>query len=699
MLPPHITWRKARRKMGNRLKRDVGRLRARLLGTDISDADFLRALNSRFPVIQAFLAHLAARKEPRFFLDSSRRHESVMAIRACCPDAEAFTVAAADQVCGHVFDLLGSGPTYLGERIDWHVDFKTGHRWDPRQYYADVRPASYPVGYDIKVPWELSRCQHFAWLGEAYWFTSDEKYAREFVAQVSDWIEQNPPQLGVNWACTMDVAIRAANWLWGYYFFKDSPSLTDEFRLTFFKSLLAHGRHIMNNLEWSETLTSNHYLSDIVGLVYLGILLPEFREAWRWREFGLQELEKEMFKQVYSDGVDFEASVSYHRLVAELFLSAVSLARLNGHTFSDTFMSRLEKMLEFVMDYIKPDGTVPLIGDADNGRLHRLNTWADSEREWIDHRYLLAIGAVLFERTDFAQAAGDQWEEAFWLLGEQAIVFKEQFDKKDLPPPRLASRAFPHGGIYVMRCDDSYMIIDAGPNGQNGYGGHAHNDTLSFELFTHGRSFLVDSGAYIYTGDPEWRNKFRSTSYHNTVVVDGAEINDIDPKQLFLLGTEDKPKVNRWKSLQEYDFLDAEHNGYERLPDPVIHRRQIYFNKQEGYWIIRDLLEGCAGHKVDLYYHFDAGIDLAVDEDLAIRTTVSNGANLLLKPLNSEGLRVEIVEGWVSKSYGIKEEAKVVKFSGFFQLPRTFMTLVYPFHRFDERLVAQLEGIPIEAMR
>lgn len=422
-LSPQVTWQRGQHKVKKRLKRDVGRLHTRLLGTEISNADLQQALEHRFPTIQTFLDHLAVRQEPCFFLEPGRRQKFVSAVRACCPATESITIAAADRVCDHIFDLLGSGPTHLGDRIDWHIDFKTGHRFDPQKYYADVRPAPYPGGYDIKVPWELSRCQYFIWLGQAYWFTNDEKYAQEFVSQITDWVEKNPPKLGVNWTCTMDVAIRAVNWLWGYHFFKDSPALTDEFLLAFFKSLLAHGRHIMNNLEWSEEITSNHYLANLAGLIYLGFLLPEFKEAQSWQGFGLQELEKEMFKQVYPDGVNFEASVSYHRLAVELFLSPALLAQLNGHIFSTPFMRRLERMLEFVLYVTKPDGTAPLIGDNDNGRIHRLQVWKEPEREWTDCRYLLAIGAALFKRDDFARAAGNQWEEAIWLFGPAATYY------------------------------------------------------------------------------------------------------------------------------------------------------------------------------------------------------------------------------------------------------------------------------------
>ncbi|HID62124.1 MAG TPA: hypothetical protein EYP49_05210, partial [Anaerolineae bacterium] len=468
-MPPRTLARKAVGKTRGCIATWLRKIKSRFLSTYVSDRRFVAALEDSFGSVEEFLTHIATRRTPRFFTDSDAKVTVLRALKNDCSVTIERTMAQADTICTHTFDLLGSGDTHLGHPINWHSDFKAGYRWDPKTYYTDIAYMDLDQSYDVKVPWELSRCQHFAWLGQAYWSTGDEKYTREFVAQVLAWIEQNPPQFGVNWACTMDVAIRVVNWLWGYYFFKDSPCLTDEFRLVFWKSLLVHGRHIMGNLEWSEALTGNHYLSDIVGLVYLGILCPEFKEAAKWQDFGLQELWKEMSKQVHPDGADFEASISYHRLVTELFLSPIILCQLNDIPVPNEVMERLEKMIEFVMHYTKPDGTAPLIGDADNGRLHRLKVWAEPEREWIDHRYLLAIGSVLFRRDDFAQAAGEHWEEAFWLLGERAIAYKEQLAQNNLP--LLESRCFPDGGLYIMRHNDLYMIIDAGDNGQNGYGG------------------------------------------------------------------------------------------------------------------------------------------------------------------------------------------------------------------------------------
>jgi hypothetical protein len=543
-LPP----RAIGRRVAKRARHLAQRARAILGGTQLSSQAFQSALGEDIVGGErGLLERIHADFRPAFFVDVRRREETLAIFRRLCPDAEAAVLQAADAVCQHRFDLLGSGECILGQSIDWHTDFKSGHRWDPHTYYLDIQPAPYPGGFDIKVPWELSRCQHFAWLGQAYWLSGDEKYAREFRAQVEDWIECNPPQYGVNWACTMDVALRAVNWLWGYAFFRQSPALDDAFHLTFYRALLVHGRHIYGNLEWSEQLTSNHYLADLVGLVYLGFLAPEWREARRWRDFGLGELEKEMGKQVYLDGTGFEASTHYHRLSTELFLSAALLAEMNGHTFSLAFTERLERMLDVIRVIAHPDGVVAVMGDQDNGRVHRLKVWQPPEQEWLDFRPLLATGAAWRQNPVWAAAAGAHWEEAVWMLAPDAA--RVHVARAAAPAGGLQdSVVLPDGGWYVLQDRDFHLLVDLGPTGQNGYGGHAHNDSLSFDLFCQGQEWILDPGTYIYTQDYAARNRFRSTAMHNTVCLEGVEQNPYAAHNLFQMGAGAGVQALHWES-------------------------------------------------------------------------------------------------------------------------------------------------------
>lgn len=406
--------------LANIPKRKIRNYYIKIFPVTLSDKRFSRAIN-----------HQDMDQLPQFFFDINDKEKIVDTIKKEYPISVIETITDAEEVCDHVFDLLGSGKTKLSGKIDFHFDFKSGFRWNPKGYYLGTdKHVTLDNDSDVKVPWEMSRFQHFVTLGKAYWYNKEnkvqngefkidaEKYALEFVSQIESWTSQNPVELGVNWACTMDVAIRAVNWIWGCYFFYDSPALTEEFKIKLFKSLFLHGRHITNNLE-SVMPRSNHYLSDIAGLIYLGILFQKTKEGMKWLEKGLNALKEEMHVQVYPGGVDFEGSISYHRLVTELFLSTTLLCLKNGITFPEWYMSRLEKMIEFVMYYTKPDGTAPQVGDNDDGRLHILSNYGNWDR--LDHRYLLSIGATLFKRQDFKVAAGEFHEEAFWLLGEDGL--------------------------------------------------------------------------------------------------------------------------------------------------------------------------------------------------------------------------------------------------------------------------------------
>lgn len=674
-LPPHLLAKKIYYKVIGRSKLMVSRYRAHFFSSDISLARFPQALKPQFAslTLDELTYHFRHRLEPKFFLPAHLTTQTQLLFKFQLGEALPVKIELADQICHHIFDLLGSGPTALGPEINWHCDFKTGYCWKP-VYYADIDYSDLSQPYDVKVPWELSRCQHFITLGQAYWLTGEERYAQEFVNQLESWLEANPSQIGVNWSCTMDVAIRAVNLTWALYFFASSPTFTDDSLTRFLKSILQHGRHIIRNLE-DGPIRGNHYLADGIGLVYLGIMFPEFKEAEQWRKKGLEILFGEMLHQVYPDGADFEASIPYHRLALELFLTPILLCRLNNLDVPPPVMSRLEKMFEFVRAYTKPDGTIPVWGDADDGRLLRLSR-PGSEREFIDHRYLLAIGAVLFDRPDFGLAAGDCWEEAMWLFGRQAVEYRASLPAHSAPIPSVH---FPAAGIYLMRQNDLYLLLDAGPNGQDGNGGHAHNDTLSFELFAYGKSFIVDPGSYVYTADYKARNLFRSTAYHNTVVVDGQEINHFEENYLFSMANNVVSTVHRWETTDKYDFFDGEHSGYQRLTQPVTHRRQLYFDKMGGWWIIKDFLVGEGPHKLQWNFHFAPQfMDRIVCNDTIIYTR-TEGANLAIVPVISTDLRSTISSGWISPSYGIKYQAPILSFLLDRVLPLEMVIMLYPF--------------------
>lgn len=646
-------------------------LKSRLVNTALGDSQLYRAFASK-NTLEECVRKAGRQIDTRFFIDVKKKDKIMGEFKQLYPEAESSDIGAANKFCNHIFNLLGSGEVNLGRKIDWNRDFISGRKW-PLKHYSCINELQSENHSDIKVPWELSRCYHFITLGKAYWHTGDERYAKEWLTQMDSWMRSNPVEFGVNWRCPMEVAIRLINWIWAYYFFCESPSLTNEARKKFLKAVILHSRFIFMNLE-NRGVRNNHYLANLAGLIYAGVLFPELKEAKRWLNFALPEIYKEIKHQFYSDGANFEASVSYHRLSLEIVISAILLLRLNNIQVPKEIYERLEKAFEFVAAYIKPDGTSPQIGDSDDGRLHILSEYTRSHMH--DHRYLLAIGTVLFNRPDFAGTAGRLWEEAFWLLGNEGL---EKFGKLDKNRINSMSRAFEDSGIYVMRRDDLYMVIDAGGNGQDGNGGHAHNDVLSFELYAYDKMFIVDPGTYVYTGDVMMRNKFRSTRFHNTMTVDGKEMNEIDGNSPFSLRSKALPKVLKWDTRADCDRFEGEYAGYGRLPKPLIHRRAIYFNKVEGYWVVKDFLIGEGEHKFDLYFHFGP-MSVFIDEHnpLAVRT-LCRGANLYLCAQEQKGLSLELIDGLVSYRYGKKEKAAVARYSMTTLAPAAFTVILSPF--------------------
>jgi uncharacterized heparinase superfamily protein len=213
------------------------------------------------------------------------------------------------------------------------------------------------------------------------------------------------------------------------------------------------------------------------------------------------------------------------------------------------------------------------------------------------------------------------------------------------------------------------MLVDAGEVGMRGIGGHGHNDMLSFDLWAAGAPLLVDSGTYVYTADPAARQWFRSTAAHNTLRVDGQEIARLGGDHwLWRIENDAHPRVLAWESDAEHDLLEVEHDGYCRLPRPVLHRRRIIFDKRRRSWQIDDTLDGQGEHLLELFFH--PAVPFALDRP-TVRLRASQ-ADVLLVPPEDVQLRQE--PGWISRGYGHREPATVLVYSRRARVPITLTT-------------------------
>lgn len=626
-------------------------LRAGFVDTRISSSRLAAALGVTEQDLPAAVVAVRAALGRRLPVGPHDAERIGATLRAEAPGDVDRLASQANAILNHTFDLLGSGPVHFPERIDWHTDFKSGYRWNPSTHYSRIRFGDVH-GVDVKVPWELSRGQHLPPLAQAYLLTGRSEYAREAVAQIRDWIATNPPEFGVNWVCPMDVAIRAVNWLWAAGLLSAAAEVDDAFFEELLASLLAHGTYLSANLELPpDGFRSNHYIADLAGLLYLGLCVPEFADSAAWVRLARTELEGEMSRQVLADGASYESSIPYHRLVTEMFLSSALLARHHHLDFPQPFLERLGRMVDFAAAYTKPNGLAPQIGDTDDGRLHMLTGYGTVDMR--DHRHILAAGAALFDRADWLTLAGPRWIEALWF----GVMSRPAHADAESP----VSRAFEDFGLYILKSQRDAVIVTAGGVGTGGLGSHKHNDLLAIEVQLDGEDVLVDPGTYVYTPDPEARNAFRSTRAHNTVTIDDAEQNRI-PASLFSLQNDASPRLIVWKPTPGGGSVTVEHDGYGRLPAPVVHRRTVSLAAGRGVGV-EDMFN-CAesderSHRLCWTFVLAPGCQLVADS-LGWTIVTEGGRRLrLTRPRDRNALPLSVSaersEGFVSVSYGVRQ--------------------------------------------
>ena len=543
-------------------------------------------------------------------------------------------ITSANNVLRNEFTLLGYR-VVMNNHIDWHSDFKSGKRWD-KKYYRDLGAIT---GADIKVPWELSRCQHLLWLGEAWLITNEARYAQEVIDEINWWIDDNPLMYSVNWKCAMDVAFRAINWMFALNMISKYDGFDSSFSAKASRSLWQHAFFIRNNFEKQIPYSNNHYASDIVGLLYLGAFFHHSIKGGKWFRLALKEYYSETRTQVLSSGVHYERSVSYHRLMTEMLSYPIYMLKRLNEDIPANNLRVIQKMYDFTSNYTKPNGFAPLVADNDDGRfLPFLN------RNFREHNYLNEENSI---------------ENLFVSCGNK-VLFNSAEQKTYL---------YSDAGFAILRNENVYLFVCNGGYSKHpketdiSIGTHTHNDLLSFELNINGHDIIVDAGTYLYTSIPSARNEFRSTKKHNTIVVDGEEQNE------FVNSFVVKRNVHIKELEKVGELLEGE---YQTIKGSLTHRRSFLLSNNS--LTITDILSKQGrNHKGKLYLHFAKGIypnkdkhviKIQVSDYLISISFVCNDNNILIK------------DDTISPSFGVLEKSATAENSFEFSNETTIKTII-----------------------
>ena len=577
-----------------------------LLNLDMPELAEVKTLHSEGRVEEAAEALLAYYK--------ARTHITTPDI----PDPAAVRIAPneqqwADEALEHTFFVhYGYQPSFnYGEDIDWRY---------------------WPVK-DNELRWQLHRHKWFTPMGKAYRTSGDEKYAIEWTRQYVDWIRKNPlvkidkEEYEISDESTIKADAENARFAWRplevshrledqtlqFQLFICSPAFTADFLCEFLVNYHRHAEHILENY----SAKGNHLLFQAQRMLYAGTFFPEFRRAEVWRQSGVEVLNREVAVQVFDDGGHFELCPHYHLATINIFYEALQVATLNGfkEAFPKAYIDALERMIEFYANICFPDYENPCFSDA---KVATKREVIKNYRSWLD----------VFGDNEFIRYMASD--------GQQGAL------------PNYKSKGYLTAGFFTFRSgwgkDAVQMVVKAGPKGE----WHCQPDNGTFELWYNGHRLMSDSGSYIYAGDAEvmkWRNWFRQTAVHNTLTLNGENLQTTESKTLL------------WQPEGDVQVLVTENPSYEGLS----HRRTVFF-VEEGWFVIVDEAVGDAEGIVNLNYQLPVGEVSVAKEAMRCATLSDFESNLTLQCFAPKGAYTTEAEGWFSDKYKSKVERKRVSF-------------------------------------
>lgn len=466
---------------------------------------------------------------------------------------------------------------------------------------------------DIRQLWEPARLQHvtalIANLGKIHPSEAHEEIRKHAEEVVLGWIDANPFLWGPHHASAMECGLRIP------VFFYSLKCLVEQGSSGWNALLDATYQHawwISKRLSLHSSL-GNHTVAECAGLVFAGAIFRGTREGKGWLDIAIKLLEKEISHQILLDGGPAEQSLNYHRFVLDLYWLAVDFLEKNGLHDCSAMKPCLAEGEKFLSAFGGDGDEVPSIGDSDDGH---------------------AVAPDLSPRRQHLE-----------ITRKDTSIFRET-------------------GYTIARSRKGISLtFDHGPLGMAPLYNHGHADALSVTVSVNGKMFLVDPGTFRYNGDPVYRKYFKGTGAHNTVTVDGLD--QAVQETGFIWSHPYSVELTSFEERTDQVCVEAVHDGYRRLSDPVLHKRSLMIYREGGV-IIRDSFVGEGVHAFDFRFHLHPDAVAECGEDWVV---ISRGGDrLFLKICNQKDYQLICGQenppmGWFSPRYGVKVPAGVLRCS------------------------------------
>jgi hypothetical protein len=552
---------------------------------------------------------------------------------------------ASEIAAGHV-TVLGLGALDVGEPPDWHRE-ACACKSAPRKHWSRVPYLDASVIGDHKILWEVNR-QQYLFAPAICWLADGDRRHFELVQRhLESWIECNPPQLGVNWASSLEVAYRAVTWCWLTSLLRSAPwdaSLLARLAA----SLEDHALHVERYLSLYFS-PNTHLTGEALGLFMVGSTLSESRHSGRWRQRGAEILESWLDRQIYDDGVYFEQATQYQRYTAEIYLQYLQMAERTAWPVSTRVRGALGNLFDVLRTMADGGGRMPLMGDDDGGLLLPIDHRAPDEL-----RGLLLAGAVALQRPDLVVPGPPQPALSCLLNG---VAATERMLSRPASCPAWSNMHFATGGVVAIRDgweqSGAVCVVDAGPHGAMNCG-HAHADALAVTLSLGQQPVIVDRGTLSYIGAA--RNEYRATASHNTLEFDGES--SVLPLGPFQWGLRPQRPTATLRVYDRLTLFRGMANGHAGSGRPSSHERTI-LHAPGGAWIVIDQGMRAGTTRAVARWQLAPGLVVAESEPGVFDVHDAQSAPLM-RLLAPESPSVTVTSRSVSSRYGHHSAAPLI---------------------------------------